>query len=115
MSDDNNDREARIQALQRQAAAAAGTMVSHESEEMTPDLRERFWRSVVAFETADQTDLMTELKGVGVELPDPDSVDDDALHAALWVAIEALARMNVFLSQTDHLDRDRLLPKCDWI
>lgn len=98
----------RIEALKREAAVAAdGMLVTHESDQLTPDEREEFWRRVVDFETAGTTDLLTELTRVGIELPNPAAVDDTALHEALWMAIDALGRMNVFLSQTDHLsDRE---------
>ena len=67
----------------------------------------QFWRNVVAFETAGSTDLTKELKAIGVELPEPDDLDASALHKALWSIIEGLARLRVFLDQTDHLsDRE---------
>jgi hypothetical protein len=109
MTDDDADREARIEALKHHAASlAGGPMVAHESDELPPDAREEFWRRVVEFETGETTDLTTELRRVGIELPEPEALDDEALHANLWVAINALADMNVFLYQTNHLS-DRAL------
>ena len=104
----SNDHDEVIEHLKAQAAAAAGgRMVVHESEGMDPSLREQFWRHVVEFETAGTTDLVKELKAVGVDVPDPDSLDDEALHTALWATIEALGRMHVYLDQTNHLsDRE---------
>jgi len=105
---DSNDHDDAIERLKALAAAAAdGRMVVYESENMDPGLREQFWRHVVDFETAETTDLVKELKAAGVELPDPDSLDDEAVHSALWTTIEALGRMRVYLDQTDHLsDRE---------
>ena len=93
-----------IERLKAQAAAAAGCrMVVHESEGMDPPLRAEFWRQVVEFETAGTTDLVKELEAFGVDVPDPDSLNEEALHSALWATIEALGRMHVYLDQTDHL------------
>ena len=64
-------------------------------------------RRVVEFETAGTTDLFTELTQIGIALPAPADLDDEALHQALWSVINALGEMNVFLYQTDHLsDRE---------
>lgn len=42
-----------------------------------------------------------------MELSEGDDLDDVALHKALWSIIEGLARLRVFLDQTDHLsDRE---------
>jgi len=108
MKNEDTDRQAQIEALKHQAAAAAGgAMMTHESIEIDPDVREEFWRRVVEFETADTTDLVTELTQIGIPLPDPAGLDDEALHQALWSVINALGDMNVFLYQTDHLsDRE---------
>jgi hypothetical protein len=98
-----------IERLKAQAAAAAdGRMVVFESEGLTPDAREQFWRHVVDFETAATTNLARELIAIGVVLPEPDDLDDVALHEALWRVIDGLARLRVFLDQTDHLS-DRQL------
>lgn len=104
----SDDHEERIERLKAQAAAAAdGRMVVHESGDMDAAVREQFWRQVVDYESADTTDLTKELKAVGVDVPDPAGLDDEALHAALWTVIEALGRMHVYLEQTDHLsDRE---------
>ena len=48
-----------------------------------------------------------------VDVPDPDSLNDEALHAALWTTIEALGRMRVCLDETEHLS-DRELYTLLW-
>lgn len=107
-NDRGNEPDELIERLKAQAAAAAdGRMVAYESDGLTPDVQEQFWRNVVAFETAGSTALTKELNAIGVKLLEPDDLDDVALRKALWSIIEGLARLRVFLDQTDHLgDRE---------
>lgn len=114
MTDDNrSEQEARIERLKAQAAAASdGPMACWESADaLDPDLREEFWRGVVAFESAGTTDLVKELTAMGVPLPDPETLDDAALHAALCRVIDGLDRLNVFLEFADHLNDRELYTK----
>jgi hypothetical protein len=107
--DRGSEHDELIERLKAQAAAATddGRRVVYESDQLTPGAREQFWRNVVDFETAGNTTLTHELSAVGVELPEPDDLDDAALHLALWRTIEALADLGVYLHWTDHLsDRD---------
>jgi hypothetical protein len=107
-NDRGNEPGELIERLKAQAAAAAdGRMVAYESDGLTPNVQEQFWRNVGAFETAGSTDLAKELNAIGVKLLEPDDLDDVALRKALWSIIEGLARLRVFLDQTDHLsDRE---------
>jgi hypothetical protein len=102
------DREERINELKRQAEElTGGEVASWESDECPPDLAEEFWQQVVAYEAAPWTTHFQQLEEAGVELPAPETMDDQTLTAKLWEAIERLAQMRVFLSQTDHLsDRE---------
>jgi hypothetical protein len=93
----------------REAAkeAAGGEMITWESPDMSPDLAESFWRNVLAYESAEETCHFIQLTEMGLELPAPENLSDEELSAKLWEVINGLAKLNVFLSQTDHLsDRE---------
>lgn len=109
--DRNNEQEARIEALKAQAAALGGGHMAYEEAGLSPELREQFWRRVIDAETAPTTTLVKELNGIGVELPDPEGLDDAALHEVLWKVIQALGTLHVYLDQTDHLSDRELYTK----
>ena len=78
MHERDPEQEQRIERLKAQAAAAAeGPMVAGESEDLPADVREEFWREVAAFETEGTTNLLTELKAIGVDPRHPDGLDDE--------------------------------------
>lgn len=114
--DDTNDidQEIRINELREAAKeAAGGDMTTWESPDMPPDLAESFWGNVLAYESAEETCRFIQLVEKGVELPEPNSLDDAAVTAKLWEVIHALAGMDVFLSRTDHWN-DRELYEQLW-
>jgi hypothetical protein len=74
------------------------------------EVQEKFWRNVLAFETAPRTTLAAKLLEDDGFVPEPlESLvgNDSRLQEALWELIGKLSWMRVFLIQTDHLsDRD---------
>jgi hypothetical protein len=108
------DQEIRINELREAAKeAAGGDMTTWESPDMPPGLAESFWSNVLAYESAEETCHFIQLEEMGVKLPEPNSLSDDAVTATLWEVIHALASMDVFLSQTDHWN-DRELYEHLW-
>jgi hypothetical protein len=98
----------RIKAIKhRLQKISAGKAVFCQSETLPDDQAEAFWRRVIAFEEGPFTTDVERLTSAGVELPEPESMDAAELASKLWEVIGALARMRVFISQTDHLsDRE---------
>ena len=105
---EDNDVEARINELkQRLQELASGQMVGWESGALPDECREQFWRSVMAAEEGPFTCDFERLIGMGVQLPEPESMNDETLTEKLSEVIECLARLRVYIHETDHLsDRE---------
>lgn len=108
------DQQIRINEL-REAAfeAAGGEMTTWENPDTPPEIAEQFWSNVLAYESAEQTTHFRQLTAQGIELPAPEDLSDEQLTAKLWEVIHALARINVYLSRTDHWS-DRELYEHMW-
>ena len=77
------------------------------SEDCPPEVADEFIDYVETYENAPWTTHAEQLAKSGVELPAPDTLSDEQLSAILWEVIEGLAKIRVFLEQTDHLgDRE---------
>lgn len=108
------DREDSIAELKRRAEQTSmGEMRAWESDTLSSEEKEQFWRRVVEYETAPATNHLQQLTDAGLEVPEPTAIDDEKLSAKLWEVIGALARMRVFICQTDHLS-DRELYTVLW-
>lgn len=68
---------------------------------------------MLAFESAPIDTDLARLESIGIVMPDPDRLDDQALHTKLWQVIGALAAYSSFLHHTDHLS-DRELYHALW-
>ena len=111
---DNSDPEERIDELKEQAQQAAkGEIISWESDVLPLEQREQFWRHVVEYETAPLITEFRQLTDRGLDLPDPDAIDNEQLTSKLWEVIRALALMRVYICETDHLS-DRELYSLLW-
>ncbi|MCI5121123.1 MAG: hypothetical protein D3908_08040, partial [Candidatus Electrothrix sp. AUS4] len=82
--DDEKDRKARIEKLQRKIEELTGEKpVSFGSENCSPELHEKFWEYVLAFEEGKHSPLFDVLINGGLLLPAPDELDDGALTEKL--------------------------------
>ena len=111
LKDDDEDdvkREERIAELKREAQErAGGEMAAGGMEDTPPEVEEGFWKHVVDYEKAPWTTNFKQLEEAGIELPAPETLDDEQLTKKLWEVIHGLALLRVFLDDTDHLsDRE---------
>lgn len=78
------------------------------SEDLSPEQQNQSLKRILAFENGATTTLLAELQRIGIEVPAPAVLSDEVLTDKLWEIIDTLARLQVFLEQTDHLS-DRAL------
>lgn len=65
------------------------------------------WSMVYDFEVAGRTTNRAQLDGMGIVVPRPSEVNDVDVTAKLWELLHGLARLGVYLLNTDHLsDRE---------
>jgi hypothetical protein len=79
-----------------------------------PELAEQFLRHVMDYEDAPSTTHFRQLQDAGVELPPPERMAEEQLSRTLQNVISVLARLGVYLSNTDHLS-DRELYTSLWV
>ena len=102
---DEPSQEERINKLRAELEKLGGSTSTLES--MPADMEEEFLRHVLEYETAEQISLLRLLENSGLEIPAPESLDDDALKIKLKDVIDRMATVGSYLLHTNHVsDRD---------
>ena len=102
---DEPSQEERINKLRAELEKLGGSTSTLES--MPADMEEEFLRHVLEYETAEQISLLRLLENSGLEVPPPESLDDDALKIKLKEIIDRMAAVGSYLLHTNHVsDRD---------
>jgi len=102
---DEPSQEERINKLRAELEKLGGNTSTLES--MPADMEEEFLRHVLEYETAEQISLLRLLENAGLEVPAPETLDDDALKIKLKEIIDRMASVGAYVLHTNHLsDRD---------
>jgi hypothetical protein len=102
---DEPSQEERINKLRAELEKLGGSTSTLES--MPADMEEEFLRHVLEYETAEQISLLQLLENSGLEVPPPESLEDDALKIKLKEIIDRMASLGAYLLHTNHLsDRE---------
>src|SRR5215813_13464562 len=102
---DEPSQEERINKLRAELEKLGGSTSTLES--MPADMEEEFLRHVLEYETAEQISLLRVLENSGLEVPAPETLDDDALPLKLMEIVGRMATVGSYLLHTNHLsDRD---------
>ncbi|MGH9142835.1 MAG: hypothetical protein ACRD2I_17020 [Vicinamibacterales bacterium] len=105
----SEDIHARIESLKAQVRALNGgdDVTSGFSSDCPLESQERFWKQVIAFETAPEVKPLEILERSGLTFPPDGELDAAALTTRLSELIGGLADLGVYLLFTDHLsDRE---------
>jgi len=98
---DEPSQEERINKLRAELEKLGGSTSTLES--MPADMEEEFLRHVLEYETAEQISLLRLLENSGLEVPPPESLDDDVLKIKLKEIIDRMASVGSYLLHTNHL------------
>src|SRR5436190_16000658 len=110
----DNERQNRIESLKQRIREATGEEpVFGAMSDCPPELEEAFLENVLRFEAAEEKSLFAALQEAGLELPNPDELDDSQVNPKLWEVVTALAELGVYVNNTDHLS-DRELYQYLW-
>jgi hypothetical protein len=102
---DEPSQEERINKLRAELERLGGSTSTLES--MPADMEEEFLRHVLEYETAEQISLLRLLENSGLQVPPPESLDDDTLKIKLKEIIDRMASVGSYVLHTTHLsDRD---------
>jgi hypothetical protein len=98
-------------------ARRAGARAVAESDDGPPVIVERFWQSVLDYETAPVVTDLELLVRDGLDLPPPHALSDANLTAKMWQVIRQLAHRRTFLERTNHLSDRELYGRlwCKWL
>ena len=104
----------RIQAIQEELDRISGGHADLGFSEDCPlEVRERFLRDVLSYETRKPVVVFDELLRSGVKLPAPDQLDDVGLAHCLNELFRGMALLGLYVENTDHLG-DRELYSSLW-
>jgi len=102
---DEPSQEERINKLRAELEKLGGNTSTLES--MPADMEEEFLRHVLEYETAEQISLLRLLENAGLEVPAPETLEDDVLKIKLKEIIDRMASVGAYVLHTNHLsDRD---------
>ena len=107
INEEEPNQEVRIAKLRAELEKLGGTTLDR-LESMPADIEEEFLRHVLEYETAEPVSLLTWLAKSGIEVPDPDQLDDKTLSVKLQEVIYGMAYVGAYLLHTNHLS-DRAL------
>jgi len=105
---DEPSQEERIAKLRAELEKIGGSAATLEA--MPADMEEEFLRHVLEYETAEPISLLRLLENSGLEVPAPETLDDNALAIKLKDIIEKMGSLGAYLLHTNHLS-DRELYK----
>ena len=106
-------RKRHIQEMRKKLERHTGQPASLFVEAGTSEADEKFLEYILAIEEVDAVPLFDALVKGGVDMADPEAMDDAKLHAKLWEVIQNMALLGHYLYHTDHLS-DRELYKRLW-
>lgn len=100
------DQEQRIKRLREELQKLGGSTISFEA--MPADMEEEFLRHVLEYETSEPISLYRMLENLGVGIPKPTELADEAIPTKLDEIVSTMASLGAYLLHTDHLS-DRQL------
>ena len=102
---DEPSQEERINKLRAELEKLGGNTSTLDS--MPADMEEEFLRHVLEYESAEQISLLRLLENAGLEVPAPETLDDDVLQIKLKELIDRMASFGAYVLHTNHLsDRE---------
>lgn len=102
------ERRRRIEKLRMEAETLGGGRFTGEGiDRLPPEMQEAFWQQIIAYETAEPSDLFELVTRGGVSLPESVLISEEHLSDRLWEVIYFLSSLGCYIENTDHLsDRE---------